>query len=83
MAHSAPHDGEVHPDGDELILVMSGTCSAVLDTADGDEEVPLRPGDGFIVPQNTWHRVAIHEPCVLVFVTPGPRNEHRGLRDPT
>ena len=43
--------------------------------------IDLRSGDAFIVPQNTWHRVVIHEPCQLVFVTPGPRSEHRGLRD--
>ncbi|MGZ8734718.1 MAG: cupin domain-containing protein, partial [Acidimicrobiia bacterium] len=80
MAQSAPHDGEIHPDGDELLLVITGACSAVLDTADGDETVGLRAGDGFIVPQDTWHRVVIHEPSLLVFVTPGPRSEHRGLR---
>ena len=80
MKESAPHDGEIHPDGDELVLVISGKCSAVLDTDDGEEAVGLRPGDGFIVPQNTWHRFVIEEPSLLVFVTPGPRSEHRGLR---
>ena len=80
MTQSAPHDGEIHPDGDELLLVISGECSAVLDTTDGEETVGLRAGDGFIVPQNTWHRVVIHEPSLLVFMTPGPRSEHRGLR---
>lgn len=80
MTQSAPHDGEVHPDGDELILVISGNPSAVLDTDEGEDTVELHPGDGFIVPKNTWHRVVINDPSVLVFVTPGPRGDHRGVR---
>ena len=24
MEHSAPHEGEVHPDGDEILYVISG-----------------------------------------------------------
>lgn len=61
-------------------MVMSGKCQAVLDAPDGDQTIDLGPGDAFIVPQNTWHRVVILEPCQLVFVTPGPRSEHCGLR---
>jgi quercetin dioxygenase-like cupin family protein len=81
LTETPPHDGERHADGDELLLVISGECVAVVDTADGGtEETPIRAGDAFLIPRNTWHRLVIDEPCHIVFVTPGPQMEHRGLR---
>jgi quercetin dioxygenase-like cupin family protein len=81
LTETPPHDGERHADGDELLLVISGACVAVLDTDDGGtEETPIRAGDAFLIPRNTWHRLVIDDPCHIVFVTPGPQMEHRGLR---
>ena len=81
LTETPPHDGERHADGDELLLVISGECVAVLDTDDGGtEETPIRAGDAFLIPRNTWHRLVIDDPCHIVFVTPGPQMEHRGLR---
>jgi hypothetical protein len=49
-----PHGGEVHPDGDEFLYVVTGTMELILD--DGDEravgvetKVLLRPGDAYLV----------------------------------
>lgn len=33
MEQSAPHGGEVHPDGDELLYVISGKVSVTWDCA--------------------------------------------------
>jgi quercetin dioxygenase-like cupin family protein len=82
LTETPPHDGERHADGDELLLVIEGECVAVLDTSDGgEEETQIRAGDAFVIPRNTWHRLVIDEPCHIVFVTPGPQMEHRGLRE--
>src|SRR5215467_13276212 len=55
LTETPPHDGERHADGDELLLVISGSCIAVLDTSDGGtEETPIEAGDAFIIPRNTW-----------------------------
>ena len=82
LTETPPHGGERHADGDELLLVMSGTCVAILDTENGGtEETQIQAGDAFVIPKNTWHRLVIDDPCHIVFVTPGPRMEHRGLRD--
>jgi mannose-6-phosphate isomerase-like protein (cupin superfamily) len=77
-----PHGGEVHPDGDEFLFVVSGTMELILD--DGDERVVgaemtvlLRPGDAYIVPRGVWHRLEAVEPSYLVHVTPGPNGGHR------
>jgi len=71
-----PHAGEMHPEGDEFIYLISGAISVVL------EEHPQRiedmqPGECFIVPRGIWHRLLIRTPCQLLFITPGPRNEYR------
>jgi quercetin dioxygenase-like cupin family protein len=82
LTETPPHDGERHADGDELLLVISGECVAVLDSSDGGaEEIPIRAGDALVIPKNTWHRLVIDDACHIVFITPGPQMEHRGLRD--
>jgi mannose-6-phosphate isomerase-like protein (cupin superfamily) len=80
-----PHDGEVHPDGDELLFVVSGAMELILD--DGDERAPgaetrvvLRAGDAYVVPRGVWHRVEPLEPSYLVHVTPGPNGGYRPRR---
>jgi quercetin dioxygenase-like cupin family protein len=80
----APHRGEVHPDGDELLYLVSGAIEVALD--DGDQEtvgaettVVLRGGDAFIVPRGVWHNVRVVEPAYFLHVTPGPNGAHRPL----
>jgi mannose-6-phosphate isomerase-like protein (cupin superfamily) len=77
-----PHGGEVHPDGDEFLYVVSGTMELILD--DGDEravgvetKVLLRSGDAYVVPRGVWHRLEAVEPSYLVHVTPGPNGGYR------
>ena len=79
-----PHRGEVHPDGDEFLYVVSGMIELILD--DGDEgavgtetKVVLRAGDAYVVPRGTWHQLETVEPTYLVHVTPGPNGGHRPL----
>ena len=50
-----PHGGEIHPDGDEFLYVVSGTMELILD--DGDERavgvetrIQLRSGEAYVVP---------------------------------
>jgi mannose-6-phosphate isomerase-like protein (cupin superfamily) len=77
-----PHGGEVHPDGDEFLYVVSGTMELILD--DGDEraagvetKVLLRSGDAYVVPRGVWHRLEPVEPSHLIHVTPGPNGGYR------
>jgi mannose-6-phosphate isomerase-like protein (cupin superfamily) len=77
-----PHGGEVHPDGDEFLYVVSGTMELILD--DGDERavgvettVVLRSGDAYVVPRGVWHRLEPVESSYLVHVTPGPNGGYR------
>ena len=78
MAHDAPHGGEVHPDGDEILYVISGKVRVAGDS-DPDAPVELGPGQACIVPRGEWHRVKIVEPTQLIHITPGPNGDHRPL----
>ncbi len=79
MYENAPHDGEMHPDGDEVLYLVSGLARITLET-EPVQELTLGPGDGVIVPRGVWHRVDVLEPIQVVYLTPGPNNRFRPLR---
>ena len=78
LEHDAPHGGEVHPDGDELLYVVSGRLEVTLES-EPTAPVQLGPGEVCVVPRGEWHLVHVIEPGVLVNLTPGPRGDHRPL----
>lgn len=78
LTEDAPHDGEMHPDGDEILHVISGRIRVTCDSAPG-EELVLGPGDTCIVPRGEWHKVMLLEETRLLHITPGPNGDHRPL----
>jgi quercetin dioxygenase-like cupin family protein len=80
MTENSPHDGEMHPDGDEILYLIDGKVRVTLETVPV-EELEMLPGDGMIVPKGVWHRVDILEPSQIVYLTPGPGGEYRPLPD--
>jgi mannose-6-phosphate isomerase-like protein (cupin superfamily) len=66
----------MHPDGDELLYVVSGRFRVTGDSAP-EASVELGPGEVCIVRKGEWHLVSVIEPGQLVNITPGPRGEHR------
>jgi mannose-6-phosphate isomerase-like protein (cupin superfamily) len=78
MTRDAPHKGEVHPDGDEILYVISGKLR-VIGESEPSEIIDLGPGDACIVRKGEWHRVIMIEPAQLIHITPGPRGDYRPL----
>ena len=76
MEGDAPHGGEVHPDGDEILYVISGALSVTSDSNPG-QSLRLGPGDACIVERGEWHKVHVLEKTRLLHVTPGPNGDHR------
>ena len=69
---------EIHPQGDELVSLVSGDCEMILRTDQGDESVRLtEPGAFVVVPANTWHTAKVHASTTMLFVTPGEGTENR------
>jgi mannose-6-phosphate isomerase-like protein (cupin superfamily) len=80
IAGDPPHDGEMHPDGDELLYLVSGAVTVTLELCGGNTEVDLGAGDAIVVPQGVWHQITIRESGQLIHITPGPNGEARPLR---
>ena len=63
---------EIHPHGDEMVVLMAGSAELILRKESGDESVVLlEPGSYLVVPKNTWHTAIIGEHASLLFITPG------------
>ena len=77
MTADAPHNGEMHPDGDELLYVISGSIEVTSDASAAP--LILGPNDSCIINKGEWHNVHILEPAKLIHITPGPGGEHRPL----
>jgi mannose-6-phosphate isomerase-like protein (cupin superfamily) len=78
MSENSPHGGEMHPDGDEVLYLISGRVKVVFEERNF-EDIGMSPGDGLVVPRGVWHRVDILEPSQIVYATPGPGGEYRPL----
>lgn len=71
----SPHSGEMHPDGDEILFVISGTLIITYDS--GQEPLELAAGQACIVRQGEWHMVDCVAEAQLLHITPGPNGEAR------
>ena len=74
---------EIHPKGDEIVVLVSGAATMILDESGKHREVKLStPGEFVVVPRNTWHTAKVSTATTMLFVTPGEgtRNEARPSR---
>ena len=77
LTRNPPHGGEMHPDGDEFIYLLSGRFDLIAGEDGAETVTPMAPGQAVIIPKGVWHRLEIREPCHIVVMTPGPGGEHR------
>jgi mannose-6-phosphate isomerase-like protein (cupin superfamily) len=68
---------ERHPNGDELVLVLSGEFKFILETSDKEQIVELSAGKAYIVPQGVWHRALVITPGDILHLTRGAGTEGR------
>ena len=64
---------EIHPEGDELVMLIAGDTDMVLAHEDGAETVMRvsEPGEYVIIPKASWHTARPHAPTTMLFLTPG------------
>lgn len=67
---------EMHPEGDELLMLASGSLAVEFRDSAGAPAAELRPLSAIIVPAGTWHRLIVHEPLVLIAITPRRNTVH-------
>jgi quercetin dioxygenase-like cupin family protein len=69
---------ECHPNGDEIVLMLSGRTTFLLETPGGNTELKLaRAGDYAFVPRGTWHTAHTDTPTTMLFITAGEGTQNR------
>jgi hypothetical protein len=70
---------ERHPAGEELVMLLSGTATIVLEESAAEHTTVTltEPGSYVLVPRNAWHTVQTNVLTTMLFLTPGAGTEHR------
>jgi mannose-6-phosphate isomerase-like protein (cupin superfamily) len=69
---------ERHPAGEELVMLLSGAATLVLEEAHGEREVMLDTVGAYVlVPAGVWHTARTTVPATMLFLTPGAGTEHK------
>jgi mannose-6-phosphate isomerase-like protein (cupin superfamily) len=69
---------EMHPAGDEVVVLLSGAADLVLDRGGRQDVTTLtQPGEFVIVPRGTWHTARVSRPTAMLFITPGEGTQNR------
>ena len=70
---------EMHPEGAEILVLLEGRLTMILDGPAGEERHPMAAGATLVVPKGTWHRALIAERIRMLFITYGAGTTHRPL----
>lgn len=77
MSGDSPH-WEMHPHGEELLLVQSGAFVVVMEAQEGERRVRLdHRTPAFVMPRGTWHRFEVERPGTILFATYGRGTVHK------
>lgn len=69
---------EVHPHGDEIVLLISGEVTFLLDTESGETRIDLHEqGQYLVVPKGVWHTAKTGSKSKVLFITPGQGTQNR------
>lgn len=61
---------EMHPQGEEIIYLLSGAIDLAVLAGEAERSVPLRPNTACVVPRGVWHRFIVHKPASVLSITP-------------
>ena len=69
---------EMHPNGDEIVCLLSGAVTFLLEQAVDTNEIELKENGAYVViPKGTWHTARTQGKCRMLFITPGEGTQHR------
>jgi mannose-6-phosphate isomerase-like protein (cupin superfamily) len=71
-----PH-WEMHPAGDEILLLLDGRLTLLVEEGGVQRAVEMTAGSTFVVPAGAWHRAVKVAPHKLVAITYGAGTTHR------
>jgi mannose-6-phosphate isomerase-like protein (cupin superfamily) len=68
---------EMHPAGDEILFMLEGQATFLLELPEGLREVALTAGRVLVIPKGVWHTAKVNEPARLLGLTAGYGTQHR------
>ena len=68
---------EMHPGGDEILMVLKGEMMLVFEEGNGERLLKLTAGKLAVVPKGVWHTARLNGPTTLLALTDGIGTEHR------
>ena len=68
---------EMHPAGDEILFMLEGKATFILELPHGLREIALGSGRLLVVPKGVWHTAKVSEPSHLLTITVGSGTQHR------
>jgi mannose-6-phosphate isomerase-like protein (cupin superfamily) len=68
---------EMHPHGDELVYLLSGRVTMILEMGTTPESIELADPQAFVIPKGVWHTAKVKTPSRMLFVTRGIGTLHR------
>ncbi len=70
---------EMHPNGEEIVYLLSGAMDLILETGENRRKIELREKGLVVIPRETWHTAKVLEPSKMLFITLGKETKHRQL----
>lgn len=68
---------EVHPEGEELVVCLSGRITLHQEVDGEAHSTELGPGQALVNPKGVWHTADTDGPASALFVTAGKGTQHR------
>jgi quercetin dioxygenase-like cupin family protein len=68
---------EMHPQGEELVVCVSGHIALIQEIDGAERRVTLDEGEAVINPRGVWHTADVDESATALFVTAGTGTEVR------
>ena len=70
---------EMHPNGEEVVYMLSGSMDLILQKDDVQKTIELRSKGLVIVPRGTWHTAKVFEPSNVLVITLGKETQVRPI----
>ena len=70
---------EMHPNGEEIVYLLSGEMELILEKAGNIETIELRGKGTVVVPRGTWHTAKVFAPSNVLIITLGKETQIRPI----
>ena len=68
---------EMHPEGDEIVYLLSGSVELLLDRCSEIQTIVLEGSGAVVVPRGVWHTARVRLPSRMLHVTRGEGTQNR------